>query len=85
MYWHKSPHEMRNLVSARDRVIRQLKAKNRSLKNNLKVIQTTNDELRNTVKSLRALAHDYITAYEKLTFGDATPEDTPISDIPASP
>ena len=41
---------------------------NDALANNLRVIQTTNDELRNTVKSLRELARDYITAYEKLAF-----------------
>ena len=47
-----------------------LKRENDGLKNNLRVIQTVNDELRDTVRSVRKLAHDYITAYEKLAFGD---------------
>ena len=45
-------------------------------------------QLEDEIEGLRKLAHDYIQAYEKLAFGDApltTPEDTPISDIPASP
>ena len=78
MYWHKSQYQMRGLIETRDRTIRELKGiirhsriENDGLKNNLRVIQTTNDELRNTVMSLRKLAHDYITAYEKLVFEDA--------------
>ena len=48
-----------------------LKRENDGLKNNLRVIQSVNDELRDTVKAQRKLAYDYIQAYEKLAFGDA--------------
>ena len=48
----------------------ELKREIDGLKNNLRVIQTVNDELRDTAGSLRKLAHDYIVAYEKLAFGD---------------
>jgi hypothetical protein len=34
-------------------------------------LESENDELRDTIKGLRELAHDYIQAYEKLAFGDA--------------